>query len=87
MIKVKGQEYPASFVKLVLADAVINNLESIRNFMGLKNNVEAYTFAVTFTYNSLMKELEKYSKLSNSDSIEQPVDYDKNPLKDTDEDS
>lgn len=40
MIKIKGQVYEVSMLKAWLPDKVLDNLEYIRDFTGLKNNIE-----------------------------------------------
>jgi hypothetical protein len=58
MIKKNGKEYPVSFFKLVLADEVADRVDYIRDRLGLKNNIEAFTQAINNTYNYI-KTMEK----------------------------
>ena len=59
MLKFKGQEYPVSFFRIMLADNVADKLEYIRKYLDLPNNIEAFTLAINLTYNSLReKQLE-----------------------------
>jgi hypothetical protein len=53
MIKKNGKDYPVSFFKLVLADEVADRVDYIRDRLGLKNNIEAFSQAINNTYNHI----------------------------------
>ncbi len=57
MMKVKGNEYPVSLFKIVLADQIADKLEFIRTYLTLPNNIEAFSIAINTTHKILLEQI------------------------------
>lgn len=73
MMKHKGVEYPVSPFKFCLADEIVRRLLTIKEVLGLKDNIEAFSLSINIAYNTLIA-AEKVLEKKQSQS-EQPVDY------------